>query len=652
MGLDPIGLVGRDHELAELATFLDKAATDGATVLLTGEPGVGKTALLDATARSGGREGAPGRPRERRRVRDRHRLRRTPPARRLAVARTRSSAGFHAGSARSRTRPRHRSRAAADRRHERGAVAVRRGREGAAAPPRGRRPPCRRPREPVRGGLRRQKAGRPPHRGARRPAAGVRGTVPGHRPDRGRGHAAQRRGRTAAAVPALRPPPRPRPFHRGAGSAGKSPRPAGVRRLHQRVRRPGRQRRGVGERPGTRRPCPVRRPRRTAAPANARVAAPRGSRRLRRHRRPRSGRWTGRAGGARPGRARPPGHGGRERPHRPLPAPAGPVRGGRRLHRRAAAQRPPPARRRAGGPARTSRRSPRESHDDARRGGRRRDRVGVRKEPAARRRRRRGHQAAARRRTESRPDGPKAPPVAGRVHRRVGRGPPRRLVRDHARGAGRSGRPVALGGRGLRLPGARHGGGRRHCPHAPDGGHRTGPGRPAARRPGDRSFHPHARRHVLGTAGALAAADERARPAPRSIALRRGVPGAHPPRHRFRHRRHAAPPGRGDLAAERPDRRRRGHPHRPRGRVLRPASGLPRRRAAGHPRRRSGRGEHAGPDLRRRRPHVRRPVAGVGRRRGRTHRAVRGHGIPLVRPGGALLRRDGRGAARRPRPVP
>ncbi|GAA1790371.1 LuxR family transcriptional regulator [Actinomadura chokoriensis] len=49
-GSDPIGLVGRDHELAELAMFLDKAAADGATVLLTGEPGVGKTALLDATA--------------------------------------------------------------------------------------------------------------------------------------------------------------------------------------------------------------------------------------------------------------------------------------------------------------------------------------------------------------------------------------------------------------------------------------------------------------------------------------------------------------------------------------------------------------------------------------------------------------------------
>ncbi|MFC5238885.1 ATP-binding protein [Streptomyces atrovirens] len=50
MDFDPTGLVGRDRELGELAMFLDKAASDGATVLLTGEPGVGKTALLDTTA--------------------------------------------------------------------------------------------------------------------------------------------------------------------------------------------------------------------------------------------------------------------------------------------------------------------------------------------------------------------------------------------------------------------------------------------------------------------------------------------------------------------------------------------------------------------------------------------------------------------------
>ncbi len=43
-------LVGRDRELGELATFLDSVASDGAALLLTGDPGVGKTALLDAAA--------------------------------------------------------------------------------------------------------------------------------------------------------------------------------------------------------------------------------------------------------------------------------------------------------------------------------------------------------------------------------------------------------------------------------------------------------------------------------------------------------------------------------------------------------------------------------------------------------------------------
>ncbi|MEU7473474.1 AAA family ATPase [Streptomyces sp. NPDC044984] len=50
MGVGPTGLVGREGELAELAAFLDMAGMDGAVLLLTGDPGVGKTALLDATA--------------------------------------------------------------------------------------------------------------------------------------------------------------------------------------------------------------------------------------------------------------------------------------------------------------------------------------------------------------------------------------------------------------------------------------------------------------------------------------------------------------------------------------------------------------------------------------------------------------------------
>jgi DNA-binding CsgD family transcriptional regulator len=43
-------LVGRDRELELVASFLKQAAADGATLLFTGEPGIGKTALLDAAA--------------------------------------------------------------------------------------------------------------------------------------------------------------------------------------------------------------------------------------------------------------------------------------------------------------------------------------------------------------------------------------------------------------------------------------------------------------------------------------------------------------------------------------------------------------------------------------------------------------------------
>jgi DNA replication protein DnaC len=41
-------LIGRDRELAALNAFVGQAAAGGATLLLTGEPGVGKTALLVA----------------------------------------------------------------------------------------------------------------------------------------------------------------------------------------------------------------------------------------------------------------------------------------------------------------------------------------------------------------------------------------------------------------------------------------------------------------------------------------------------------------------------------------------------------------------------------------------------------------------------
>ena len=44
------GLVGRRGELELVRAFLDRACTDGGALLLFGEPGVGKTALLDAAA--------------------------------------------------------------------------------------------------------------------------------------------------------------------------------------------------------------------------------------------------------------------------------------------------------------------------------------------------------------------------------------------------------------------------------------------------------------------------------------------------------------------------------------------------------------------------------------------------------------------------
>ena len=50
-------LVGRDHELAARGSFLGNAAEGGATLLLTGEPGVGKSALLLAAAELGHESG-------------------------------------------------------------------------------------------------------------------------------------------------------------------------------------------------------------------------------------------------------------------------------------------------------------------------------------------------------------------------------------------------------------------------------------------------------------------------------------------------------------------------------------------------------------------------------------------------------------------
>ena len=47
-------LVGRGPELVLLGEFLTRSAADGGALLLTGEPGVGKTALLQAAAARAG----------------------------------------------------------------------------------------------------------------------------------------------------------------------------------------------------------------------------------------------------------------------------------------------------------------------------------------------------------------------------------------------------------------------------------------------------------------------------------------------------------------------------------------------------------------------------------------------------------------------
>lgn len=51
-------LIGRDQELALLDAFLSRSAADGGALLLTGEPGVGKTALLQAAAARAERAGS------------------------------------------------------------------------------------------------------------------------------------------------------------------------------------------------------------------------------------------------------------------------------------------------------------------------------------------------------------------------------------------------------------------------------------------------------------------------------------------------------------------------------------------------------------------------------------------------------------------
>ena len=51
-------LVGRTTERAALASFVARAVADGAVLLVTGEPGVGKTELLESAARDASAAGA------------------------------------------------------------------------------------------------------------------------------------------------------------------------------------------------------------------------------------------------------------------------------------------------------------------------------------------------------------------------------------------------------------------------------------------------------------------------------------------------------------------------------------------------------------------------------------------------------------------
>lgn len=51
-------LIGREAEIDRVRTFLAAARTDGGALLVTGEPGVGKTILLDAAAEAASAAGA------------------------------------------------------------------------------------------------------------------------------------------------------------------------------------------------------------------------------------------------------------------------------------------------------------------------------------------------------------------------------------------------------------------------------------------------------------------------------------------------------------------------------------------------------------------------------------------------------------------
>jgi hypothetical protein len=55
--ISPLHLVGRDADVSLLRRFVAQAADDGGALLVTGEPGVGKSALLNVIAREASRDG-------------------------------------------------------------------------------------------------------------------------------------------------------------------------------------------------------------------------------------------------------------------------------------------------------------------------------------------------------------------------------------------------------------------------------------------------------------------------------------------------------------------------------------------------------------------------------------------------------------------
>jgi len=50
-------IVGRDHEIEVLTTAVDSAAKSGCALAVCGEPGIGKTVLIEAAARRGRERG-------------------------------------------------------------------------------------------------------------------------------------------------------------------------------------------------------------------------------------------------------------------------------------------------------------------------------------------------------------------------------------------------------------------------------------------------------------------------------------------------------------------------------------------------------------------------------------------------------------------